>query len=71
MKKDEFFSNTLSDEDKPDMYFEEYDEELSDKQKYAFKRWANAYNYRTYQGYLTARYGFQWKDYSFLREHSP
>lgn len=50
-------------------YFE--DEEFNQYQIMAYKRWANAYGYETWQGYVTARHGYEWKDYSFLRENSP
>jgi hypothetical protein len=40
-------------------------------QKMAFTRWGKKYGYRTWQGYVTARKNVEWKDYSWLRKHSP
>jgi hypothetical protein len=53
------------------IYFEDIEEELSNEQKAAYKRWANAYGYETWQGYFTAKYDIEWRDYAWLRENSP
>ncbi len=54
-----------------DMTFEEFDDRLTKYQKMAYTRWAKHFGYKSYQGYLTARYNFAWQDYSTLRERSP
>lgn len=54
----------------PNITFEDHASSLNRYQKMAYSRWAKKYGYRTWEGYLTARHGYEWKDYQYLREHS-
>jgi hypothetical protein len=70
MKQSDFDKNFIRRET-PKTKFEDHEPSLNRYQKMAYTRWAKKYGYRTWQGYLTARQGYKWKDYTYLREHSP
>jgi len=53
------------------LFGEEIVDNLNQWQRASLTRWSRAYGYQTIEGYLTAKFGVEWKDYSYLREHSP